>query len=1097
MSTDLRPSHASSPAYCRWLVVVIGLVLVINLSIGLVAEGIWFGGGGYLNIFRIRLQAQSGLGLLGFGVSVVFLAANLAIAHRMAWSKSDLHGIAPSLPGRMGLVGLLPLTLVLSLILGTMVIYHGQMAVSHWHPNLSVYNANAPVPINFRLISIWQILQMVQMQAWPIGVLLAAAIAVLIYPRVLLGAIALLMSLGFGLVLSQQWPKLMLFLAPTVYEKTDPLFNRDIGFYLFRLPIWELLEFWLVGLSVFALVAVSLVYLLSGNSLSQGQFPGFSSGQQRHLHGLMGNTMLAIAFSYWLERYGLLYSSRGVTYGASYTNVNAQLPVYTFLSLAALGIGLFLLGRAVVWRDRVSMPRLANGKPQPSLSSLSNQALSNQTISTRSLNRQATNGQAKPDPNTILPDSLAARGRLQPSSIVRKIPSGRQGDPTNPMLERTSRSSAMLRQQGVGNASGAWQRQIDYRTDASLDSRAVAPDPKPTVILLVLYLISAAIANLILPLAVQRLIVQPNELERERPYLQNTIALTRDAFNLDDIEVETFNPQNNLTYADLQDNSLTVNNIRLWDTRPLLETNRQLQRIRLYYEFPDADIDRYTMQSADGTTEQRQVLISARELDYNAVPEEAQTWVNQHLIYTHGYGFTMSPVNTVGAGGLPDYFIRGIEHITSDERIRESIPIGQPRIYYGELTDNYIMTRTRVRELDFPSGSDNVYNTYDGRGGVAIGAYWQRLLFAKHLGDWRMLLTQDFTPDTALLFRRNIVDRVKAIAPFLRYDSDPYLVTADVGVSRNRGSSSNYLYWMIDAYTTSDHYPYSDPADNDFNYIRNSVKVIIDAYHGTVEFYIADASDPIIQSWSRIFPSMFHPLSDMPDPLRQHIRYPQDFYQVQSNQLMTYHMTDPQVFYNREDKWREPSEIYADEEQQVEPYYLLMRLPEQADGEFILLRPYTPIQRRNLIAWLAARSDGQRYGSMLLYNFPKQELVYGPEQIEARINQDPVISQQISLWNRQGSRAVQGNLLVIPLDQSLLYIEPLYLEASQNKLPTLVRVIAAYENRIAMAPTLDEAIRAVFQDENVTTPAPSTILRPVEEGTVSPFEDTLPLEGEN
>ncbi|HEY9662779.1 MAG TPA: UPF0182 family protein, partial [Allocoleopsis sp.] len=412
-----------------------------------------------------------------------------------------------------------------------------------------------------------------------------------------------------------------------------------------------------------------------------------------------------------------------------------------------------------------------------------------------------------------------------------------------------------------------------------------------------------------------------------------------------------------------------------------------------------------------------------------------------------------------------------------------------PRIYYGEITDTYVMTPTRVKELDYPSGSDNVYNVYDGRGGIEIGTGWRRWLFSKHMLDWRMLLTDNFTPQTKLLFRRNINDRIRAIAPFLHYDSDPYLVVADTGnkawqkgyhQTDSQTPDQSYLYWIIDAYTTSDHYPYSDPGDHPFNYIRNSVKIIIDAYHGSVNFYVANPNDPIIQSWQKIFPDMFQPLDQMPSVLRQHIRYAQDFFRVQSDRLMTYHMTDPVVFYNREDQWRAPNEIYGDQPQAVAPYYLIMKLPTGKDEEFILLQPFTPVQRTNLIAWMAARSDGAQYGKMLLYNFPKQKLVFGPEQIEALINQDPVISERISLWNRQGSRALQGNLLVIPIEQSLLYVEPLYLEAEQNKLPTLVRVIVAYGSRIVMAENLQKSIEAIFQPPPVLNP----IVRPVGEGTL-------------
>jgi hypothetical protein len=397
-----------------------------------------------------------------------------------------------------------------------------------------------------------------------------------------------------------------------------------------------------------------------------------------------------------------------------------------------------------------------------------------------------------------------------------------------------------------------------------------------------------------------------------------------------------------------------------------------------------------------------------------------------------------------------------------------------PRIYYGELTNTYVMTSTKARELDYPSGQDNVYNTYDGTGGVAIGSLWRRLLFAEYLKDWQMLLTRNFTPQSKLLFRRNINQRIRAIAPFLRYDSDPYLVTANAGDD----PTQSYLYWIVDAYTTSDHYPYSDPGKNKFNYIRNSVKVVIDAYDGKVDFYVADPQDPIITTWTTIFPKLFKPLDAMPTALRSHVRYPQDFFRIQSEQLLTYHMTDPQVFYNREDQWQVPQEIYGAEPKAVAPYYLIMKLPTAQTEEFILLLPFTPTQRTNLIAWLAARSDGEEYGKLLLYQFPKQQLVYGTEQIESLINQDPEISQQISLWNRQGSRALQGNLLIIPIERSLLYVEPLYLEAERNSLPTLVRVIVVYQNRIVMAETLDQALQAIFKPEQRSTPV---IVRPLEE----------------
>ncbi|HEY9888317.1 MAG TPA: UPF0182 family protein, partial [Candidatus Obscuribacterales bacterium] len=512
--------------------------------------------------------------------------------------------------------------------------------------------------------------------------------------------------------------------------------------------------------------------------------------------------------------------------------------------------------------------------------------------------------------------------------------------------------------------------------------------------------------------------------------------------------------------------------------------------------------DRYRLIEEDGTSTQRQVLISARELNYERVPVEAKTWVNEHLVYTHGYGFTMSPVNTADADGLPTYFVKDIDHTPSDAAVRRSIPIGKPRLYFGELTQTYVLTNTRIPELDYPSGDENAYTTYGGDAGISLTNPLRRLLYAWHLQDWRMLFSEDFTPATRLLFRRRILDRVQTIAPFLRFDSDPYLVVADLGEAAAQWDAPapqgdtvaippaepSYLYWIIDAYTTSNRYPYSDPLSNDFNYIRNSVKVVVDAYNGSLRFFTTNSQDPIIATWSRLLPGMFHPLAEMPPALREHIRYPQDLYQVQSNQLMTYHMTDPQVFYNREDQWRAPSEIYANEAQEIQPYYLIMRLPDQESEEFIQLRPFTPAQRNNLVAWLAASSTGDRYGQMLLYRFPKQVLVFGPEQIEARINQDPAISQRISLWNTQGSRAKQGNLLVIPIEESLLYVEPLYLEAEQNSLPTLARVIAVFGNRIAMAETLSDALGAIFTGDR---PVSAPVIRDLTEGAQS-VDELLP-----
>ena len=970
----------------RLTVVLLGLWLVWDLLSHLVAEVLWFQEVGYLPAFLERLKTQLGLWAIASSTSASFLVGNLVLAKRLKYSTQFPEIGAGSREvvkqAELGLRSLLPAVLLLSLLVGLMLLHYGKIAFSLWHPDFSLPSVTPPLPLPFGWASLKPLLVQHSWQdiSWQLGVVVAITIALVVKPQFCLSAIACALSLFFGLVLSGHWDRILQYLHPTAFNAKDPLFGQDISFHIFSLPVWQLLDFWLGGLFLFGLVAVALIYLLSGDSFSQGNFLGFSQNQLRHLYGLGSPVAMLIAVHYWLSRYELLYSTLGVAYGASYTAVKAQFPVNTGLSILAGTIALFLLLRMIFWFRY----RKASGQ-------------------------------------TVL-------------------------------------------------------------------------------IMLGVYMALVGLVGVAVPMVVQRFGVQPNELAREQLYIQRSIALTRAAFNLESIDVQTFNPEGELTSADLEENDRTIRNIRLWDKRPLLQTNRQLQQIRLYYQFPDADIDRYTLkeepvdsgteqQTTDNgqltNTEKQQVLISARELDYSAVPQQAKTWVNKHLIYTHGYGFTLSPVNRVGPGGLPDYFVKDIGTgaddsstlTTSSERIRASIPIGKPRIYYGEITNNYVMSSTTARELDYPSGDENIYNTYDGKGGVRLSSWWRRLLFAQYLKDWQMLLTRNITSESKLLFRRNINQRIRMIAPFLRYDHDPYLVTANPGETKDTGTE-NYLYWIIDAYTTSDRYPYSDPGKNEFNYIRNSVKVVIDAYHGDVNFYVADPKDPIITTWATIFPQIFKPLDAMPVALRSHIRYPQDFFKIQSERLLTYHMTDPQVFYNREDQWQVPQEIYGSEQQAVEPYYLIMKLPGVESEEFILLLPFTPTQRTNLIAWLAARSDGEEYGKLLLYQFPKQQLVYGQEQIEALINQDPVISQQISLWNRQGSRALQGNLLVIPIERSLLYVEPLYLEAERNSLPTLVRVIVVYENRIVMAQTLEQALQAIFQPAQRSTPA---IVRPVEE----------------
>jgi hypothetical protein len=985
----------------RVIIVCLGLWIILDLASHLGAEIFWFQEVGYLPTFLVRLITQGALWVGVFSLSMIYLLGNLTLAKRWQYpqslkiepariekttlSRELTNFLSPQYKQvyktpqiatgnrQIKLFWLLPLTLSLSFLVGLIFTHYGQVALSYW--NGEINQVNSPFTILFRPEIVWNLSIRIISQVWYFVLALVMAIAVLIYSQFLLWAIAIIFSFGFGWLISQQWEKILLYLHSTPFNSTEPLFGKDISFYIFSLPVWELLAFWLIGLFLYGFLAVTLTYLVSGDSISQGIFPGFSPTQKRHLFGLGGGLMLVIAFGFWLSRYELVYSPRGVSFGASFTDVKIQLPADTMLCVLAVAIAFYLLWQTLFWK----------------------------------------------------PKSQHHQWVIY----------------------------------GLG-----------------------------------IYLLLLIAGDFIVPAVVQSFIVQPNELQRETPYIERTIALTRQAFDLEAIDAQTFNPQGKLTQTDIKANDLTIRNIRLWDQEPLLKTNRQLQQIRPYYAFPDADIDRYiitnqTNQQEPPTNEKRQVLIAARELDYNAVPQQAQTWVNRNLIYTHGYGFTMSPVNTVAPGGLPEYFVKDISGngaalTTANAAIRESIPIGEPRIYYGEISNTHVMTGTRVKELDYPSGSDNVYNTYDGSGGIRIGSLWRRWLFATYLKDWQMIFTRDFLPETKVLFRRNINQRIRAIAPFLQFDSEPYIVAADANPddkNQQFPGAKNYLYWIVDAYTTSSRYPYSDQNNEGINYIRNSVKIVIDAYNGTVRFYVAQPQDPLIIAWSKIFPQMFQPLTNMPVNLLSHIRYPVDFFKIQSERLMIYHITNPQVFYNREDQWQIPKEIYGTEPRQLEPYYLITSLPGVPFEEFILLLPYTPKERTNLIAWLAARSDGENYGKLLLYNFPKERLIYGPEQIEARINQDPVISQQISLWNRQGSRAIQGNLLIVPIEQSLLYVEPIYLEATQNSLPTLVRVVVAYENRIVMAQTLEQALQAIFQPE--ITPAPA-IIRPVEEEGIPP-----------
>jgi uncharacterized protein len=567
----------------------------------------------------------------------------------------------------------------------------------------------------------------------------------------------------------------------------------------------------------------------------------------------------------------------------------------------------------------------------------------------------------------------------------------------------------------------------------------------------VLGLVGVGILGFGIKVGVQKFVVAPDELGKETPYIRWSIANTRTAYGLDKVESRGFVPAGDLAEADLKKNAATINNIRLWDQVPLMTTYSQLQEIRTYYEFLDVDNDRYMING-----QYRQVMLSPRELVPAALP--SRIWINEHLTYTHGYGLCMGPVTSVTAEGLPDFYLKNIPPSST-----VPLTVAKPQIYYGEAEAGYAIVKTGALEFDYPSGSENAYTVYDGKGGIPLGGSFRKALFAIRFEELKIVLRNDIGPESRVLFNRQIIPRISTALPFLSYESDPYLVITKEG----------RLVWIVDGYTTTEDYPYSAQTGSG-NYIRNSVKALIDAYDGTIECYIADPNDPIIATYAKIFKGVFKPLSDMPEDLRAHLRYPQQLFTLQAGVYSLYHMNDPQVFYNKEDVWRFPNSYSEGQEGPMRPYYTIMKLAEVGlKEEFILMVPFSPSKKENMIAWLAARCDEPDYGKLLVFEFPKQKLVYGPSQIEARINQDPEISKQLTLWNQGGSRVIRGSLLVIPVEQSLLYVQPLYLTSqtgTQNGgVPELKRVIVAYENSIAMEETLSKSLAKIFGGE---PPAP-------------------------
>ena len=758
--------------------------------------------------------------------------------------------------------------------------------------------------------------------------------------KVIITSAAAIIGLLAGINFAGYWEAFLQYRNRVPFGLADPIFHRDISFFAFQIPFLEAIYGTVMAAVVISLIGAGIVYLFNRQVVLTGALPEFMPQARIHLAALLAAAFLIKSGGYLLRMYSLVYSPRGVVFGASYADVHAELPGLRVMAVLAVVLAILTMA-AAVWRRM----------------------------------------------NVV----IAGFAFLLAASLI---------------------------------------------------------------------------AGTVYPFFVQQFEVTPNEFTKEEPYIKNTIEFTRIGFGLDKVEEKEFAVKDSLTQQSLAANLGTVENIRVWDRPQLLSTYGQLQEIRPYYKFNDVDVDRYIINGR-----YRQVTLAARELDMSRLPANADTWVNRHLNYTHGYGVVMSPTTEVTPEGLPLLMIKDIPPKSS-----VNVTVTRPEIYFGELTTDYVIVDTKQNEFDYPMGDDNAYTKYQGTGGVRLSSALVKMAFALRLESFQMLLSNAVQHNSRILLYRNIqasldtpVTRETKIAPFLTYDGNPYLVVGDDG----------RLFWIIDAYTTSNRFPYSEPTPEGLNYIRNSVKVVVDAYNGDTTFYVVDPKDPVIQTYRRIFPTLFTDVSQLRPDLRKHIRYPLGLFKVQAERYAVYHMLDPMVWYNKEDKWQgvglTGSDAQGTQQKAIEPEYIIMKLPGEASEEFVLIMPYTPTTKQNMIAWIAARSDGEHYGQLLVFKFPKQTLLYGPEQIKARINQDPDIVRQLTLW----TSANQGDLMVIPIDDSIVYVRPLYLESSTNKLPELKRVIVAYGDRVVMEPSLGEAFARIFGTAPPTAPSgPGAVTRP-------------------
>jgi uncharacterized protein len=736
--------------------------------------------------------------------------------------------------------------------------------------------------------------------------------------------VSLFLGVLAGFAATPGWAMVLRLIYGTPFGINDPVFSRDIGFYVFTLPGLSAALGFLSALATISLITAVPVYALRGDILLGTGGPRqpprlrIEPSAGLHLATLLAALFLITALRLWLvDIPNLLYSTTGPLVGASYTDLHALLPAIRVSAIAAL------LAAVVVI--------------------------------------------------------------------------------TGGMRQRLGRFAFLA----IGG-----------------------------------YLAVAIIGRSLFPSAMQKFVVAPTELTRETPYLRYHIAATRQAWGLDSVETRELKGNDTLTLADIRANAPTIENVRLWDRDPLLQTFGQLQEIRTYYDFVSVDDDRYWI---DG--KYRQVLLSPRELNVRSLP--TRTFINEHLTFTHGMGLTMSPVNQVTSEGLPVLFIKDLPPVST-----VSLKVTRPQIYYGELANEYVFTGTRQREFDHPSGEKNVYASYRGKGGVPIGNVLRRAIFATHFGSSKILFSGDITNGSRVLYNRTLMDRAKKALPFLEFDHDPYLIVAGDGT----------LKWILDGYTATERYPYSEHLRDGTSYMRNSVKLVIDAYDGTLAAYVSAPADPLIRTWARIFPGIFVSMDSMPADLKAHIRYPDGIYRIQTALYTTYHMDEPDDFYHREDQWQIPVAPESEGSEGAVPFmrHIVMRLPEEKNAEYIYMVPFTPRGKDNLAAWMTARNDGRDYGRLRVYRLSRQSLAYGPQQIVNRINQDTEISRQVSLWDQRGSRVIRGDLLVIPIEESLLYVQPLYLQAEGGRIPELKRVVVAYQNRVVMQETLEGALAELF-----------------------------------